>query len=223
SSLKDIVTVPARQNNLLLQPLLSDTEYKIMVTPIYADGEGVSLSAPGKTLPLSPPQNLKVSDEWYNRLRISWDAPRSPTMGYRIVYKPVNISGPALETFVGDDINTILILNLLSGTEYNVKVFASYPTGFSEALAMYLGVTNLGPYQTRMTSLCAQWQPHRHATAYRIVIESLTDGVIEEEPLGWGASRHCFYQLFPDTKYNISVYSQIQELEGPAISIIEAT
>ncbi|KAG8133911.1 hypothetical protein E2320_011657 [Naja naja] len=225
---EETVTVPARQNNLLLQPLLSDTEYKIMVTPIYADGEGVSLSAPGKTLPLSPPQNLKVSDEWYNRLRISWDAPRSPTMGYRIVYKPVNISGPALETFVGDDVNTILILNLLSGTEYNVKVFASYPTGFSEALAsvaktLYLGVTNLGPYQTRMTSLCAQWQPHRHATAYRIVIESLTDGVIEEEPLGWGASRHCFYQLFPDTKYNISVYSQIQELEGPAISIIEAT
>uniref|UniRef100_A0A8C6YD44 Collagen type XIV alpha 1 chain n=1 Tax=Naja naja TaxID=35670 RepID=A0A8C6YD44_NAJNA len=219
---EETVTVPARQNNLLLQPLLSDTEYKIMVTPIYADGEGVSLSAPGKTLPLSPPQNLKVSDEWYNRLRISWDAPRSPTMGYRIVYKPVNseFSGPALETFVGDDVNTILILNLLSGTEYNVKVFASYPTGFSEALAsvaktLYLGVTNLGPYQTRMTSLCAQWQPHRHATAYRIVIESLTDGVIEEEPLGWGASRHCFYQLFPDTKYNISVYSQIQELEGP--------
>lgn len=43
------VTVPARQNNVLLQSLLSDTEYKIMVTPIYADGEGVSLSAPGKT------------------------------------------------------------------------------------------------------------------------------------------------------------------------------
>uniref|UniRef100_A0A670Y0E3 Collagen type XIV alpha 1 chain n=1 Tax=Pseudonaja textilis TaxID=8673 RepID=A0A670Y0E3_PSETE len=225
---EETVTVPARQNNLLLQPLLSDTEYKIMVTPIYADGEGVSLSAPGKTLPLSPPQNLKVSDEWYNRLRISWDAPRSPTMGYRIVYKPVNseFSGPALETFVGDDVNTILILNLLSGTEYNVKVFASYPTGFSEALAsvaktLYLGVTNLGAYQTRMTSLCAQWQPHRHATAYRIVIESLTDGAIEEEPLGWGASRHCFFQLYPDTKYNISIYSQIQELEGPAISIIE--
>lgn len=42
--------------------------------------------------------------------------------------------GPALETFVGDDINTILILNLLSGTEYSVKVFASYSTGFSDAL-----------------------------------------------------------------------------------------
>lgn len=40
--------------------------------------------------PLSAPRNLRVSDEWYNRLRISWDAPPSPTMGYRIVYKSIN-------------------------------------------------------------------------------------------------------------------------------------
>lgn len=38
---------------------------------------------------------------------------------------------------------------------------------------MDLGVTNLDSYQVRMTSLCAQWQLHRHATAYRVVIESL--------------------------------------------------
>ena len=47
----------------------------------------------------------------------------------------LSVPGPALETFVGDDINTILILNLFSGTEYSVKVFASYSTGFSDALA----------------------------------------------------------------------------------------
>lgn len=41
-------------------------------------------------VPLSAPRNLRVSDEWYNRLRISWDAPPSATMGYRVVYKPVN-------------------------------------------------------------------------------------------------------------------------------------
>lgn len=41
--------VPGSQNNLLLKPLLPDTEYKVTVTPIYDDGEGVSVSAPGKT------------------------------------------------------------------------------------------------------------------------------------------------------------------------------
>uniref|UniRef100_A0A8B9DGV5 Collagen alpha-1(XIV) chain n=1 Tax=Anser cygnoides TaxID=8845 RepID=A0A8B9DGV5_ANSCY len=222
------VMVPGRQNTLLLQPLLSDTEYKVTITPIYADGEGVSVSAPGKTLPLSAPRNLRVSDEWYNRLRISWDAPSSPTMGYRIVYKPINIPGPALETFVGDDINTILILNLFSGTEYSVKVFASYSTGFSDALTgvaktLYLGVTDLDAYQVRMTSLCAQWQLHRHATAYRVVLESLVDGKKQEVNLGGGTPRHCFFELMPGTEYKISVHTQLQEIEGPAVSIMETT
>ncbi|KAL8181696.1 UNVERIFIED_CONTAM: hypothetical protein K2H54_021750 [Gekko kuhli] len=225
---EEAVMVPARQNNLLLQPLLSDTEYKVTVTPIYSDGEGVSLSVPGKTLPLSAPRNLRVSEEWYNRLRISWEAPPSPTMGYRIVYKPVNIPGPALETFVGDDINTILILNLLSGTEYSIKVFASYSTGFSDALAgvaktLYLGVTNLGAYQVRMTSICVQWHLQRHATVYRVEIESLVDGTKREVLLGGGTPRHCFYELIPGTEYKVSVYTQLQELEGPAVSIMETT
>ncbi|KAL0172486.1 hypothetical protein M9458_032797, partial [Cirrhinus mrigala] len=43
-------------------------------------------------------------------------------------------SGPALETFVGDDVNTLLILNLLSDTEYSVQVIASYTTGSSQPL-----------------------------------------------------------------------------------------
>lgn len=42
--------------------------------------------------------------------------------------------GPTLETFVGADINTILITNLLSGMDYNVKIFASQAAGFSDAL-----------------------------------------------------------------------------------------
>ncbi|KAJ6663115.1 hypothetical protein lerEdw1_010708 [Lerista edwardsae] len=211
---EEAVMVPARQNNLLLQSLLSDTEYKIMVTPIYSDGEGVSLSVPGKTLPLSAPQNLRVSDEWYNRLRISWDAPPSPTMGYRVVYKPVNIPGPALETFVGDDINTILILNLFSGTEYSVKVFASYSMGFSDALS---GVAKT--YTVTTTTLHCDSQK---STSLQIPF-LVSDGTNGEVLVGGGTPRHCFFELIPGTDYKISVYTQLQELEGPDVSIMETT
>jgi collagen type XIV alpha len=41
--------IPGSQNTLLLKPLLPDTEYKVTVTPLYTDREGVSVSAPGKT------------------------------------------------------------------------------------------------------------------------------------------------------------------------------
>ncbi|XP_008286539.1 collagen alpha-1(XIV) chain-like, partial [Stegastes partitus] len=128
-------TVPTGQNSLVLQPLLSDTEYKVAVTPVYADGDGPTASQMGRTLPLSAPKNLRVSEEWYNRFRISWDVPPSPTMGYRVVYQPLSGPGRALETFVGEDVNTMLIVNLLSGTDYSVKVIASYTTGSSEALS----------------------------------------------------------------------------------------
>lgn len=53
--------------------------------------------------------------------------------------------------------------------------------------AVYLGVTNLSVYQVRMASLCAQWQPHRHASSYRVIIESL----LSEYSAAW-CSFHCF-------------------------------
>ncbi|VCX40800.1 unnamed protein product, partial [Gulo gulo] len=222
------VMVPGSQNNLLLKSLLPNTEYKVTVTPIYDDGEGVSVSAPGKTLPPSGPQNLRVSEEWYNRLRITWDPPTSPVKGYRIVYKPVSVTGPTLETFVGAGINTILITNLLSGMDYNVKIFASQASGFSDALTgvvktLFLGVTNLQVDQIQMTSLCARWQVQRHATAYRVVIESLQDTKKQEATVGGGTTRHCFYGLQPDSEYKISVYTKLQEIEGPSVSIMEKT
>lgn len=40
-------------------------------------------------VPLSSPGNLRVSEEWYNRLKVTWDPPQSPAVGYRIVYQPV--------------------------------------------------------------------------------------------------------------------------------------
>ncbi|XP_061597427.1 LOW QUALITY PROTEIN: collagen alpha-1(XIV) chain-like [Cololabis saira] len=217
-------TVPTSQSSLVLQPLLSDTEYKVTITPVYPGGEGPATSQMGRTLPPSAPKNLRVSEEWYNRFRISWDVPPSPTMGYRVVYQPLSGSGPALETFVGEDVNTMLIVNLLSGTEYSVKVIASYTTGSSEALAgraktLYLGVTNLSTYQVRMTALCAQWTTHRHANAYRVVAQSLAGSQRQETKLNGGSSRHCFKNLKPNTEYRISVMALLQDgTEGPAVA-----
>ncbi|KAM7384842.1 hypothetical protein PAMA_011955 [Pampus argenteus] len=222
-------TVPTGHNSLVLQPLLSDTEYKVTITPVYLDGDGPTAGQMGRTLPLSAPRNLRVSEEWYNRFRISWDVPPSPTMGYRVVYQPLSAPGSALETFVGEDVNTMLIVNLLSGTEYSVKVIASYTTGSSDALSgraktLYLGVTQLSLYQVRMTSMCAQWLPHRHASAYRVLIESLLNGQKQETKLSGGANRHCFNNLKPNTHYKISVYALLQDgTEGPAVTVNDKT
>ncbi|XP_062856462.1 collagen alpha-1(XIV) chain [Trichomycterus rosablanca] len=225
---EQVMMVPGNQRSVLVQPLLSDTEYRVSVTPLYSNGEGSTITRSARTLPLIAPKNLRVSEEWYNRFRLTWDTPPSPTMGYRIIYQPTSVPGRALETFVGDDVNTMLILNLLSGTEYSVKVVATYTTGSSDALTgraktLYLGVTNLSTYQVRMNSMCAQWQPHPHANQYRVNIESLLNGQKQEVRFDGSSTRHCFSDLNPNTQYKISVYAQLQEAEGPAVTTIQRT
>ncbi|XP_047675468.1 collagen alpha-1(XIV) chain-like isoform X2 [Tachysurus fulvidraco] len=222
------IMVPGNQNSVALQPLMSDTEYRVSVTAVYADGDGPASTRSARTLPLLAPKNLKVSEEWFNRFRITWDTPPSPTMGYRVIYQPISVPGRALETFVGDDVNTMLILNLLSGTEYSVKVIATYTTGSSDALTgkaktLYLGVTNLNTYQVRVNSMCAQWHAHSHATRYRVTIESLLNGQKQEVSLDGSDNKHCFSDLNPNTQYKISVYALLQELEGPAVTTIQKT
>lgn len=34
------------------------------------------------------PRNLRVSDEWYTRFRVSWDPAPSKVNGYKLLYKP---------------------------------------------------------------------------------------------------------------------------------------
>ncbi|XP_010780514.1 collagen alpha-1(XIV) chain-like [Notothenia coriiceps] len=179
-------------------------------------------------MPLLSPGNLRVSEEWYNRFRVTWDPPQSPTTGYRIVYQPIYVPGPVLETVVGEDVNSKMLLNLLSGTEYSVQVTASYPTGQSEPLlvnskTLFLGVSGLSTYQIRPISLCVQWQPLLQATLYRVSIQSTLNGQRQEVSLGAGSSRQCFYDLTPGSQYQISVHTQMQEMEGPAVSITDMT
>uniref|UniRef100_A0A672ZDR0 Collagen, type XIV, alpha 1a n=1 Tax=Sphaeramia orbicularis TaxID=375764 RepID=A0A672ZDR0_9TELE len=203
---EETVLVPGGQRRTVLQPLLSDTQYKVTVTPVYRDGQdGISVSSLGATLPLSSPDNLRVSEEWYNRFRVTWDPPQSPTEGYRIVYQPIYVPGPVLETTVADNMNSLLLPNLLSGTEYSVQLTASYPTGQSEPL-----LVNAKTCKLYIISL---------ETIERII----RDGQRQEVSLGGGASRQCFHDLTPSSQYEISIQTQMQEVEGPPVSVTDMT
>uniref|UniRef100_H3CK63 Collagen, type XIV, alpha 1b n=1 Tax=Tetraodon nigroviridis TaxID=99883 RepID=H3CK63_TETNG len=221
--------LPADQTTVVLQPLLADSEYRFHVTPVYLHGDGPTSTLMERTLPLSAPENLQVSEEWYNRFRISWDAPPSPTLGYRIIYQPHSPPGAALETFVGEGVTSMLLVNVLSGTEYIVTVTASYSSGASQPLSgrartLFLGVSHLLSYQVRTTSLCVQWQPQRHASTYRLLTESLPSGQKQEVRLSGATSRHCFNQLEPNTQYSVSVHAQLADgSEGPAVTVTEST
>ncbi|KAL7824246.1 hypothetical protein AOLI_G00330190, partial [Acnodon oligacanthus] len=88
---------------------------------------------------------------------------------------------------------------------------------------MFLGVSRLGTYQIHADSLCVQWQPVQQASLYRIIVRSPHNDQSRELSVSGGASRQCFYDLTPDTLYNISVHTQIQDTEGPAVAITATT
>uniref|UniRef100_H2LIJ9 Collagen alpha-1(XIV) chain n=1 Tax=Oryzias latipes TaxID=8090 RepID=H2LIJ9_ORYLA len=184
------VLVDGSETAVKLESLQPDTQYRVTLTPVYRDGDSsISVSALGSTLPLSSPKYLRVTEEWYNQFRVSWDSPRSPTVGYRIAYQPIHVQGPLLETTAAGDKNSVLLVNLLSGTEYRVQVSALYPSGESEPL----------------------------------LANAKTYGQRQEVNLEGGASRHCFYDLTPSSQYQISIYTQVQDMEGPPVSITEMT
>jgi hypothetical protein len=59
-----------------------------------------------------------------------------------------------------------------------------------------------------------------YCDGYSVII---LDGHKQEARLGGGATRHCFNDLTANTQYKISVYAQLQDTEGPAVTTTERT
>uniref|UniRef100_A0A674MXT1 Collagen alpha-1(XII) chain n=1 Tax=Takifugu rubripes TaxID=31033 RepID=A0A674MXT1_TAKRU len=224
--IEEYTTVPANRNNVLLPNLDPDTPYNIKVTAIYDDGPGGELEGNGRTLDMLGPRNLRVSDEWYTRFRVSWDPAPSKVNGYKLLYKPKDSTEDYTEVFVGD-VTSHQLHNLKPGTTYDLEVLAQYDKGSSKPLdgegtTLYLNVTDLTTYNVDHDSFCIRWTPHRAATSYRLKVNPL-DRKSQEITVRGSESSYCFDGLSPDTLYNATVYTQTPNLEGPGVSVQEKT
>lgn len=66
--------------------------------------------------------------------------------------------GAVLETTVQEGVNSVVLPNLLSGTEYNVQVMASYPSGQSEPLLVN-AKTSKSPHHKVAIISAAEYAP----------------------------------------------------------------
>ncbi|TNM95613.1 hypothetical protein fugu_016696 [Takifugu bimaculatus] len=203
------------------------TQYRITYAPTTGDPieEYVSVL----TMDMLGPRNLRVSDEWYTRFRVSWDPAPSKVNGYKLLYKPKDSTEDYTEVFVGD-VTSHQLHNLKPGTTYDLEVLAQYDKGFSKPLdgegtTLYLNVTDLTTYNVDHDSFCIRWTPHRAATSYRLKVNPLDQSKngAQEITVRGSESSYCFDGLSPDTLYNATVYTQTPNLEGPGVSVQEKT
>ncbi|XP_054652752.1 collagen alpha-1(XII) chain isoform X3 [Dunckerocampus dactyliophorus] len=226
--IEEYTTVQGNRNNVVLQNLDPDTPYNIKVTAIYADGPGGELEGDGRTAAMLGPRNLRVSDEWYTRFKVSWDPVPSRVTGYKLIYQPDG-SDESSEVFVGD-VTSHQLNNLKPGTTYDLKVLAQYSTGMSGPLigqgtTLYLNVTDLTTYNVGYDSFCIRWAQHRAATSYRLKVQPVdpSKSGAQEITVRSSESSHCFDGLTPDTLYTATVYTQTPSMEGPGVSVKERT
>ncbi|XP_072558937.1 collagen alpha-1(XII) chain-like isoform X3 [Paramormyrops kingsleyae] len=224
----EFTAVPGNRNNAILMNLQPDTPYNINVEAIYVEGPGGKLAGDGRTVGLLEPRNLRVSDEWYTRFRVSWDPAPAPVLGYKLVYQPTD-KDETLEVFVGD-VTSYTLHNLYPGTTYDLKVFAQYDAGVSGALVgqgttLFLNVTNLEAFDTSYDRFCIKWSPHRAATSYRIRLDPVDPSSRgqQEITITAGQTQYCFDGLSPDSEYISTVFVQTPNLEGPGVSVKERT
>ncbi|XP_019742733.1 collagen alpha-1(XII) chain isoform X4 [Hippocampus comes] len=226
--IEEYTTVPGNRNNVVLQNLDSDTPYHIKVTAIYAEGPGGELEGDGRTAAMLGPRNLRVSDEWYTRFKVSWDPVPSRVTGYKLIYQPEG-SDQSAEVFVGD-VTSHQLNNLTPGTTYDLKVLAQYGTGTSGPLigqgtTLYLNVSDLITYNVGYDTLCIRWSQHRAATSYRLKIQPVNPSQrgAQEITVKSTESSYCFDGLTPDTPYTATVYTQTPNMEGPGVSVKDRT
>ncbi|XP_076834641.1 collagen alpha-1(XII) chain isoform X3 [Brachyhypopomus gauderio] len=226
--IEEFTSVPGNRNNIILQNLEPDTPYRINVVAVYGDGPGGELSGDGHTLGLLGPRNLRVSDEWYTRFRVSWDPAPARVNGYKLAYAQEGTDS-FTEVFVGDVV-THNLHNLQPGTTYDVKVYAQYDAGTSGPLVgqgttLYLNVTDLTTYNVGYDSFCLKWTPHRAATSYRLKVNPFnpSNRGAQEVTITAAENQYCFDGLDSDALYNATVFTQTPNLEGPGVSAKERT
>ncbi|XP_043943254.1 uncharacterized protein LOC122815075 [Protopterus annectens] len=173
------------------------------------------------------PQDLIVSEERYNSLRLTWTPATGAVTGYSIVLNALSANGkpePRDEREVHLDGNerTVLMSDLNPKTQYFFTIFALYDDAVGDPVTIKGKTTPLPPVhnfrivEEGLVSLKVAWTPSlEKLEGYKVYIpRSNRPGLTYEQNLHSDASSHVIDNLEEDKEYTVSIYAVYPE--GPS-------
>ncbi|XP_029984108.1 LOW QUALITY PROTEIN: collagen alpha-1(XII) chain-like [Sphaeramia orbicularis] len=204
----------------ILDKLLPDTRYSITVVPVYAEGDGPSLSDTGKTRPLGFVRNLQVTDPTTSTLNVRWEPAEGSVREYIVIWVPTAGGEQDVDQVSGTTTSTVL-KNLESDTEYTVTVVPVYPEMEGKSMSEngktnpLGGVKNLQVVDPTISTLTARWEPAvGNVRSYKVFYTAEPGGEQQMEEVSGGTTSTVLRNLQSDTVYNVAVVPVYPDVEG---------
>ncbi|KAM9778880.1 collagen alpha-1(XII) chain-like isoform 3-T3 [Syngnathus typhle] len=218
--LEIVEQVSESTTSTVLEKLLPDTRYTVTVVPVYAEGDGPSLTNSGKTRPLGKVRNLQVFDPTTSSLNVRWEPAEGNVREYIVIWVPVAGGEQDVDQVPGSTTSTVL-KNLESDTEYTVTVVPVYhemeglPESENGKTYPVGGVKNLQVVDPTVSTLTVRWDPAvGNVRNYRVTYSAQPDGEPRTEEVSGGTTSLVLRNLDTDTMYNVSVVPIYPDVEG---------
>ncbi|XP_041832449.1 collagen alpha-1(XII) chain isoform X2 [Melanotaenia boesemani] len=204
----------------VLEKLSPDTLYTVTVVPVYAEGDGPSLTDNGKTKPLGFVRNLQVTDPTTSTLNVRWEPPEGNVREYIVIWVPADGGEQDVDQVSGTTTSTVL-KNLDADTEYTVTVVPVYhemegkPLSKNGKTNPVGGVKNLKVFDPTISTLSVRWEPAvGNVRSYKVLYTVQHGGEEQMEEVSGGTTTTILRNLNSDTLYNVAVIPVYPDVEG---------
>ncbi|KAM9339586.1 collagen alpha-1(XII) chain [Symphorus nematophorus] len=228
-SMVGLETVSAGTTNTMLRGLQPDTLYTVSLVPVYAAGDGKTMSENGKTRPLGGVKNLRVTDPTMTSLSVNWDPADGAVRLYKVFYVPVAGGLEEMEQ-VPAGTTSIILRNLMPDTPYTVSVLPVYPARegkrqSEEGKTLPLsGVGNMRVTNPTITTLTVNWNAaDGNVQGYKVIYKPVDGGLEIVEQVSESTTKTVLDKLLPDTRYSVTVVPVYAEGDGPSLSDVGKT
>ncbi|XP_057679033.1 collagen alpha-1(XII) chain isoform X2 [Corythoichthys intestinalis] len=218
--LEIVEQVSESTTSTVLEKLLPDTRYTVTVVPVYAEGDGPSLTNSGKTKPQGTVSNLQVTDPTTSSLNVRWEPAEGNVREYIVIWVPAAGGEQEVDQVSGTTTSKVL-KNLQSDTEYSVTVVPVYdeleglPQTENGKTYPVGGVKNLQVVDPTISTLTVRWDPAvGNVRAYRVTYSAEPDGELQTEEVSGGTTSVILRNLNSDTAYNVAVVPIYPDVEG---------